>query len=128
MNTERIDEANDIQIFDNQPEITEEDFLKLKDKGLIISKTFKYVNKNKNEYNVKNRFPHDVISYKPLSEAITANKINQEEARKLILLEITRQGGEPRASHFARLVVIAYSEEKNKAHSSILEACQQRAV
>ncbi|MDB9741474.1 hypothetical protein OAB00_01325 [Akkermansiaceae bacterium] len=130
---EQIKKANKLKIFSDQPTITEADFKRLTKIGLIVPAKFRKnvsyrVNTGKkSECDVSHKCPNDVVSFVPLSNFIKKNGIQQDDAKRLILLETIRINGEPRQSHLQVLIVRALAEEKEIILNRIEKACNQKA-
>lgn len=120
-----LQRLNSLKIFNNQPNFTEQDFIRLVDLGLIVSETFKY-DSERRTCEVSNRNPGDVVSYTLLANALKLRKVSQDDARRLIMVETIRANGRPRQSHFARLMHVAFTADKENVFQNIEKICNVR--
>ncbi len=107
----KLENINEIKLFKDQPEITEEHILELTERGLLVPDQT-YADEHRQKYNEKNREQGEVVGYTLLSNAIKKGKVSQGDARRLLVLETARTTGWPRQTVVNRLMSLAFAEDK----------------
>lgn len=106
-------------LFDGQPKITKKLLADFEKRGLIVPEKSQH-NVNPGKPNtrggrqtsvVKNCKAGEVVGYNLLANKLRDGEISQEDARLLLCIEATRDGG-PRETHVSRLVIMAFSTDK----------------
>ena len=92
----KLDEINEILIFSEQPVIESADIDSFQRLGFLTVKDDVI----------------ELVSYRPFDICLRTNPLNQNDARRLMVLETIRESGRPRTSHIARLMVAAFAREK----------------
>lgn len=112
-----------IELFSDQPSLTEKDLFDLESRGFIIPE--KFLNTNTGQY-VHNRYPGDICSFTMLREALKKQRqFTKQDAQRLVVIEANRKGGRPRQSHLLRLFQTiehcqrAEIEDKIKEHRKL---------
>lgn len=116
--------AKEIKLFDDQPELTQADIDRLTQIGLLVPAKSPRKRPNCGD-EITNPTAGEVVSYRPLDEALRKRLVNQEDARRLLAIETARPNGHPRESHILRLMVVAFSNDKGKALAKIKEISQK---
>lgn len=104
----------DIKLFDKQPKINQSHIDELTINGFIVpSKTPRDRGTQGVKDEITNPTVGDVVSYGPLDALLKKRLLNQDDARRLLVVETLRENGRPRQSHIARLMVVAFASDKN---------------
>ncbi len=109
---------NEINIFDGQPEITEDTLKELEKARLIVSeKTSHFGLKRVAE--VRNKKIGHVVGYNLLCDAIKSGEMTQERARALVVIELAKTNGKPRQQVLDRLLTHAFVGDKAQVKERI---------
>ena len=100
------------------PDITEKVFDNLVKQGLVVAETTTHESE-KRVAEVSNPTAGQVVGYGLLAEKLKQGYVTQTEARQLLCIEAARPNG-ARETHIARLINIAFMQDKNE----ILEAIE----
>lgn len=112
--------AKEIKLFDNQPELEDSHIEDLTKRGLLVPAKSPR-NRATCEDEITNPTAGDVVSYRPLDKLLREKKISQADARRLLVIEATRQNGRPRQNHISRLMVVAFAKDKTAVLGRIEE-------
>lgn len=116
--------ANQIKLFKHQPALTDGDIQSLTKRGLLVPAKSPRERPNcKDE--ITNATVGEVVAYGKLSGFLKRNKITQIDARRLLAIETIRPNGRPRQSHIDRLILVAFSKDKNSVLIKIEKYRQQ---
>ena len=100
------------QLFDKQPSMSEGDIQDLLQRGFIVPDNF--TNPNRGD-EISNQNPGDLFSFTLIRKALkTQRELTIDDAKRLVLIETTRQGGMPRVSHLARFLRVIENCERGE--------------
>lgn len=109
-----------IKLFKSQPKLNKVAILGLTNRGLLVPQKSPRQRATCTD-EITNSNAGEVVSYRPLDQLLRGGKISQDDARRLLVIEATRQNGRPRQSHISRLMVVAFAEDKTAVLDRIEE-------
>jgi hypothetical protein len=90
-----------LQLFPDQPPLTEKDIFDLEKRGFIIPEKFR--NPHTGQH-ISNQNPGDICSFTLLCKVLKQQReFTKADAQRLIVIEAQRKFGRPRRSHLLRL-------------------------
>lgn len=101
---EHLRSMRGMAIFENQPRFSKSDWQRLEKLGYIGPRG-------------------DVAGWSQLAQLIKERGIDQDDAKRLLMLE-TLRAKQPRASHFRLLIKKSFDEDKRLVKNRIVELCQ----
>tara|TARA_A200000159_G_scaffold162979_1_gene188052 strand:+ start:5573 stop:5950 length:378 start_codon:yes stop_codon:yes gene_type:complete len=108
----------EVKLFESQPSITKDVLEDLEKRGLLVPEKSLHKGERR-ETEVANPTAGQVVGYVDLAGKLSAGKVSQDDARRLLAIEAVRPNGRPRQSHIDRLLVAAFAGDKSNVLASI---------